>query len=205
MVKKMSLYLAGVMVRNLHEPSAEAEVYAYGLENLINNVVELLLLIMLSLLLDLFVPAMLVLLAFAGLRIPGGGAHLGTFPRCLVSSVASILLLALCSQHVPDLGIWNVPVSMGIMALGLVIIVIRVPAGTQKKTVSEAALRQRQKYITATTLLIITAAAIILFEKGRGASAYALLAGGVWAFFIICPPGYRLFDTIDKIMDRKRR
>lgn len=205
MVRKISLYLAGAMVRNLREPSAEVEVYAYGLENLIANVTELLILIIMSLVFDIFIPAMLALFAFVILRIPGGGAHLSTFPRCLVSSVASILLLALLAREAPDMGAWNTWLIFVVFLIGLLIILIRVPAGTHKKTITEAALRRQQKYITSSALLIITGAASFLFRDGRVVMAYALLAGSAWAFFIISPLGYWLFEAIDNIMDRTRR
>lgn len=201
MNKWLSSKIASDIGLHLNSSSEEVEVYAYGLENFLNNVLELLLLFILASLLGLLIPAFLVLMAFGLIRVPGGGAHFKTFPRCLTFSLLLMLGLAKLSQMLALSTSWALVAIVVLTAAGLVIIKTWVPAGTEKKRITATHEIRQQKCITSVTLLITVLTTTVLLFCGYDSLANALLLGWLGGLIVITPWGYKLFHTLDQGMD----
>ncbi len=201
MNKWLSSKIASDIGRHLGSSSDEVEVYAYGLENFLNNMLELLLLFVFASLLGLLIPAFLVLIAYGLIRVPGGGAHLKTFPRCLTCSLLLMLGLAKLSQMLPLRFEWAMVAIIVLAAGGLSIIRAWVPAGTEKKQVTAVHEIRQQKQITSLTLLLNVLIAVILLYCGYNSLANAVLLGWLCGLLVITPWGYKLFHTLDHGMD----
>lgn len=201
MIKLLSCKIASNIGRQLQSSTEEVEVYAYGLQTFLNNVLELILLFLLAWGLGLLTPAFLVLTAFALIRVPGGGAHLKTFPRCLIAGLIVILGLAKLSQ----LMAWNIQTGLfAVIVLtvaGLGIVKAWVPAGTEKKRVTAPAEIKQQKRITFFTLLVNSLLAAGCLNSGYAHEANAIILGMFCGLWVITPWGYMLFHTLDHGMD----
>ena len=201
MNKWLSSKIASDIGQHLGSSAEEVEVYAYGLENFLNNALELLLLFVLSSFLGLLIPTFLVLMAYGLIRVPGGGAHLKTFPRCLTTSLLLMLGLAKLSEMLP-LGIaWALAAIIILTIAGLAVIRAWVPAGTEKKRVTAAHEIRQQKQITSVTLLVNVLTAAGLLYCGNSSLVNATLLGWLAGLLVITPWGYRLFHTLDHGMD----
>ncbi|MGI6469664.1 MAG: accessory gene regulator B family protein [Syntrophomonadaceae bacterium] len=205
MIKHLSWKIASHLGQNLQTSPAEVEVYAYGLESLFNNLLELLLLFLLAWATDLLLPCFLVLTAFALIRVPGGGAHLSTFPRCLTASLLVMLSMAKLSEMIS----WPASAALALIlvltGMGLGIIKAWVPAGTEKKMVTAPEEIKQQKRITTGTLLVGSMAALGLVYSGYLEQANAMILGSLCGLFVITPWGYKLFHILDQGIDRLER
>ena len=205
MNKWLSSKIASDIGRHLNSSAEEVEVYAYGLENFLNNALELLLLFVFASLLGLLMPTFLVLTAYGLIRVPGGGAHFKTFPRCLTSSLLLMLGLAKLSGTF-TLGAGGALLSVIMLAAGgLAIIRAWVPAGTDKKRVTAAQEIRQQKSITSVTLLVNVLSAAVLHYCGYGGLANAILLGWLCGLLVITPWGYKLFHALDQGIDTLER
>ena len=204
MIKHLSLKIASHLGQHLQTSPADVEVYAYGLESFLNNVLELLLLFLLAWATNLLMPSFLVLIAFALIRVPGGGAHLSTFPRCLTASLIVMLGMAKISVMIN----WPASVAFAVIliltGLGLGITKAWVPAGTEKKRVTAADEIKQQKQITTGTLVAGSIAALGLIYSGHVQQANAMILGSLCGLFVITPWGYKLFHTLDQGIDRMK-
>jgi len=163
--------------------------------------IKLTLLVILSLILDIFWPVILVLLAFAGFRLPGGGVHLSTYSRCLVVGLILILALAklaLTMQMDPESLIF----ALVVVSFTAIYTIIRwVPAGTEKKKVTNPAEVKGQKLkTTAFFLLWLITCSLLLFYK-QDIYALALVSGAAGGLFFITPWGYRIIHNLDNIIN----
>lgn len=197
--------MAGNLGIQLQANQDEIAVYAYGMEVFLNNFIELSLLLLLSLFLDIFEPAVLVLGAFMAFRIPGGGVHLGTYARCLLFSLTVILSLAKVSTIIflsPEL---LLVLSLLLALLAVIIIIKWVPGDTEKKPLNDPELIKKQKIKTSISFLLYLLLAVILFWQGNYFYIQALLLGALGGLFLITPWGYRFIAKLDSILDMRKR
>lgn len=205
MIKQLSWKIAIAMGSQLQSSDSDIEVYAYGLESFLNNFLEVVLLVVLSVVLNMFVPTMLVLAAFALVRVPGGGAHLGTYPRCLVASLLSILLLARLSIIYTMTGTVFLIFLISLAAVGIAAILLWVPAGTEKKRVTDNREIIQQKYVTGVLLILCLMVAWMWDRNNSATYATAVILGNLWGVIMISPIGYWFFGVLDHWMDLVQR
>lgn len=203
MIKRLSLRLARALGRQLPASEGEIEVYAYGLEIFLGTAVKLLLIVVISLFLGIFWPSLLVVLAFAGFRIPGGGVHLSTYSRCLFIGLTFILALAVLAASLPaDTGVLKSMLLL-VALLAVCTIIVWVPAGTDKKRVTDPGDIRRQKIKTGLFLLLWFAACSLFIHRGQSTCALALISGAAGGLFLVTPWGYRFFSSLDKMLNGK--
>ncbi|MGI6434490.1 MAG: accessory gene regulator ArgB-like protein [Syntrophomonadaceae bacterium] len=201
MIKTLSMRIASNLGFQLRSSEAEVEVYAYGLESFFNNFFAVLLLFLIAWGLQIIVPTLLVLTAFGLVRVPGGGAHLETYPRCLISSLLAMLILAILSTMFQSVETWTLLLGVVILAGGFVVVCAWVPAGTEKKMITDPAQVKQQKYITSATLLTAILTASWCIYRGFPSQAAAIIMGSMWGLFIITPLGYQVFHILDQGLD----
>lgn len=191
------------MGRQLQVTDNQVEVYSYGLEILLGSIVKFVLLVILALLLHILSLTMLVLLTFAGFRIVGGGVHLSTYNRCLVVGVALILALAkLSTLEVNDS---LLIIAFVLVALFTLYTVIRwVPAGTEKKVISNKADRKKQKLETGLFSIIWMLVFMWFLRNGYSNYSLALITGASGSLFLITPGGYLMMANLDRSLDKLR-
>nr|WP_054696732.1 accessory gene regulator B family protein [Syntrophomonas palmitatica] len=131
MVKALSVRLGHKLGQSLQANNDEIEVYSYAFELLLCGLIEILFLFFFALLFGIFTNTLLVFLAFAGFRIPGGGAHMQTYMHCVIKGLVLQLTFAYLST-------FYMPIEVIIALFGLMIllalttIIFWVPAGTEK-------------------------------------------------------------------------
>ena len=203
MIQKGAAYLAKFMGRQLQVTDNQVEVYSYGLEILLGSIVKFVLLVISALLLHILSLTMLVLLTFAGFRIVGGGVHLSTYNRCLVVGVALILALAKLSTLKVNDSLLIIAFVM--VALFAIYTVIRcVPAGTEKKVISNKADRKKQKLETGLFSVIWMLVFMWFLRNGYSNYSLALILGASGSLFLITPGGYRMMAYLERSLDQLR-
>lgn len=204
MIKAFCSKVAGNLGMQMQANEDEIAVYAYGMEVFINNFIELGLLILLSLFLGIFEPAVLVLGAFMAFRIPGGGVHLSTYIRCLFFSLTVILCLAKISTVIilnPEL-LFALILLLSLLAF--ITIIKWVPGDTEKKPLRNPELIKKQKIKTAISFLLWLLLTFILILQGYYFYIQALFLGALGGLFLISPWGYRFINNLDDVLNMQK-
>lgn len=192
--------IAITMGARLQVDRDRVEVYAYGLEIILGALVQLTLLILLSLVMDVFITTMVCMIAFASLRYFGGGVHLSTYSGCLTVSVA--LLLALGKLATIDISFEALTViSILALLMGTFIIIRWVPAGTDKKQIKDEATRLRQRKKALMILITWFVITLLLITQKSTANAFAVALGTLGSLFLITPWGYSAAKALDNILN----
>lgn len=200
MLASFSKKWAAEVGRQLGSTNNEVEVYTYGLEIFLCIVINILTIFFISIVLDVLIQALLITLTIAGIRVYGGGSHLATYSRCLVSGTVIVIGLALLSMvSVPA------PVIHGLAILCLLMAfwVIKrwIPAGTEKKSITDPEQQLMQKRKTAATMLIWLLLLSMTIYYSAFDYEFCLILGALAGLFTITPAGYKFSKAIDKACD----
>lgn len=205
MIKRLSDRMATAMGIHLQSSEEEIQVYAYGLEIIFCSLSKIVLFFLISALLGIFDYAFLVFLAFAIFRTLGGGVHLKTYSRCLLVGLTFLLFLSKLAS------LWDYSYSLlwipliAVSILAIVDIVLWVPAGTEKKTVTDPQDIMGQKRRTGFFLVIWLICTISLIKMSYPDYAIALILGALGGLFLITPWGYGLFKKLDFYLDKRNQ
>jgi accessory gene regulator B len=196
MLASFSKKWAAEVGRQLGSDSDEVEIYAYGFEVFLCIVINLMAIFFISVVLDVFIQSLLITLTIAGIRVYGGGSHLATYSRCLISGTTIVIGLALLSRvSVPA----PVVHGLAILCLLMAIWVIRrwVPAGTEKKSITDYKQRLIQKRKTAVIVIIWALMISVTIYYSAFNYELCLILGALAGLFTITPAGYKLSQAID--------
>jgi accessory gene regulator B len=202
-MRSLALKAACQLGEYLQASDEEIEVYAYSAEIILVQTVQTSVYIAIAAATGYLLPALLVMAGFSGFRFLAGGPHLNTFLRCLVFSGLTVAVLVAVS--IPA---WPEPVRYGaeaFMLLATLYVTYKwVPAGTEKKTVRDPALRRRQKIKTLVFIIAFSALLVLLEIKNQDLVTQALLAGVIGSALFIFPWGYRTMLSCDTLLDHSR-
>lgn len=204
MIKALSLNIARGIASQLQNNEKQIEIYAYGMEILLGSLIKITLLIVLAFLLHILPHTLLVLVAFAGFRIPGGGVHLHTYARCLTVGLVLLLGLALTATILSPGETIVFVTLIGAALLAVVTIICWVPAGTDKKQFTNPEIIQDNKVKTAVFAVIWFLTSLLLMHNQHLDFAFALALGAVASLFFITPWGYFIMNRVDQLLSGNR-
>jgi len=176
----------------------QIEIYAYGLEIILGAVIKLILILFLALLLGTLDTTIILFIFFALFRCFGGGAHLSTYPRCLVFGVCLIVGLGYLAQTTISIHALIILSALS-LALNIFTCIKWVPAGTEKKYITEPFLRLRQKQKYFLVIIGWCLTLLLLIKLSLSTYGFAVLLGSFGAMLLILPSGYWLLNTIDNL------
>lgn len=176
----------------------QIEIYAYGLEIILGAVIKLILILFLAFLLGTLDTTIILFAFFALFRCFGGGAHLSTYPRCLVFGVCLIVGLGYLAQTPIRIHILIILSALS-LALNIFTCIKWVPAGTDKKYIIEPTLRLRQKKKYFLVIIGWCLTLLLLIKLSLSTYGVAVLLGSFGAMLLIMPSGYWLLNTIDNL------
>lgn len=196
MVKKMSDNIADYISNELNYDSERKEILSYGIEIFLGESLKIISIIVLSLILNIFSYTLIAMVSFMIFRTVIGGAHNSTYARCFLTSVLWILLIGFLGKNfyfITENYQW-----LAFLVLGLAVIftIIWVPAGTEKKTIKNKALRYKMKIIS--FILLVLWITLILWSQDSVNKIYTLssILGVSSTFFLVTPPAYTLMKKI---------
>ncbi|MDF9409469.1 MAG: putative accessory gene regulator protein [Pelotomaculum sp. PtaB.Bin013] len=200
MIKTLARKIAIVMGAQLKVNRDQVEIFTYGLELIFGTLVQLVLIMSLSLLVDTFITTMLCLIAFASLRFFGGGVHLSTYPLCLVIGVSLLISLGkLATLAVNPVSLTFI--SALILLMGIYVIFRWVPAGTAKKQIRDESIRQEQRKKAFLVLTVWSVVIVMLITQKMAADAFAVILGILGSLILMTPLGYKAAKVLDSILN----
>jgi accessory gene regulator B len=205
LIKRLSDRMATAMGIHLQSSEEEIQVYAYGLEIIFCSLSKIVLFFLISALLGIFEYALLVFLAFAIFRTLGGGVHLKTYARCLTVGLILLLFLTKLAStwNYVNSFVWIALIAVSILAV--IAIILWIPAGTEKKTITDPQDIMGQKRKTAVFLVIWLVCTVMLIKIGYPGYATALILGAFGSLFMISPWGYYLLGKLDFYLDKSKQ
>ncbi|WP_422448474.1 accessory gene regulator ArgB-like protein [Thermoanaerobacterium sp. DL9XJH110] len=195
MLQSCSRMLSRIIVKELKSERFEPEILEYGLQIMLGSLFKFCSIVFFSILLKTFPETMASLAAFALLRHFAGGVHCKTYGMCYITGVAMFLANGLVVKYAAfpaDILIW---VNNLWLVLSLFITLKWVPAGTEKKAVSDGRTRERLKGMTMIILGAVFILTNALYLAGRANYLEAVFLGVVEEMLFVTPFGYRLLKA----------
>lgn len=202
MIATVSNNIAAYLGNRLNSSQDQVEVYAYGLQILLGAMIKVVLIVFLAWALNTLNITLVLFLVFAAFRCFGGGAHLRTYPRCLVFGTSIIVGLGLLSQFYLDSTVLEV-LFISTFILAIYACIKWVPAGTEKKQFTDDKVCSLQKKKLLMVIIIWSCMVVYLMGLALNTYVLAVILGAWGSLFLITPWGYQLLATIDKLTDMK--
>lgn len=203
MIKKLSKKLSISLSKRLDGNDEDVEIWAYGLELLLNGAIKFGLIAGLSTVFGIFKPTILALATFAIFRHFGGGVHFSTYLRCLTSGVVMFLILGSISNVKGNTFNYNLLFYVTLF-LGVLTIIKWVPGDTEIKPIKNREDRKKQKIKTTIALIFWIIIVQVLIKLNNFKYISPIILGAFTSFIFITPLGYWFITSIDNILDKTK-
>ncbi|MCR2045568.1 accessory gene regulator ArgB-like protein [Anaerosalibacter massiliensis] len=203
MTNKISKKLALSLGNNLNGTNEDIEIWAYGLELLLNGIIKFAFIVSLAAIFGIFKATILSLITFAIFRHFGGGVHFSTYLRCLTSGIIIFLILGKISCF--NIVISNYKFLFYItLFLGILTIAKWIPGDTKIKPMKNKEDRRKQKLKTTVVLIIWITIVQYLNRLNNIQYILPIVLGAFTSFTFITPFGYWIINSIDKYLDKTK-
>lgn len=202
MIHNFAVRCAAYIANNLSMDVSRQEVVAYGLEVIIGGLLKILILIIASFILGIMPQVWTTYVVLAFFRIPAGGPHCTAYSRCLVWTVITLCLIGVLAKYINvDTFILDLIFYMAI-AIGIIEVIILVPADTEAKPITRVEDRRRNKLWTLGVLVAYFCLWHILdlHKSLRLATCLILL----FQQFMLTSWGYKFMAKLDQLLILKR-
>lgn len=204
-VLKWSYSCAKHLANVLNENHNKRAIYYYGFYIVFGTLVKGTILISLSLLLGVLVPALLTVSALGSLRLVAGGYHFDTYGKCLFVSLVFVITAALISQY--TYSYWNlisiVVFLLVIFVFSLFMLIKYAPKDTPTKPITEPAAIRKYKRLSIAYLGILLILCSVLTILDLKLYVIAIGFGISLEIFTITPAGHSFFNTIKNGLNKK--
>jgi len=206
-IRSCSYSCAKYLSSKLNENHEKRRIYDFGFQVVLGAIFKGTLLVLISLLLRIFVPAIIVVAVFGSLRMLAGGYHMNTYTKCMFVSLALFISAALLSgytyQYWPK---W----SLVILAAATFIVSIPVllkwaPADNPNRPITKPEEIRKFKRLSIVYMVIWSLViATVLWIEPVNHQIYVIAAslGVLMELFTISPAGQGFFHKISGSVDR---
>lgn len=199
MISSICRKTAEALGRELDANNDQIEVYAYALEILLGTAIKLALIILLAIIFDILITTLIFLFTLAIFRWLGGGVHLSTYLRCLLVGLFLVLGMGYVAALEVD-SLYLLCLFLISLFTAVYVIVKWVPAGTEKKRVTEIEKRSRQKRESMYALTVWSIGVFACIYSGFYSYALAAILGSLSSSFLMMPTGYHVIGNLDNIL-----
>lgn len=196
MIDSLSKRIAAWLAREMSIDRDTEEIYQYGLNLLLLNLLEVLLIVLIAFFINTLNTTLVVLLVFTVFRCVGGGAHMSTPARCLLVGSLQIVVLGIIAAMPIESWILQIMV-VGTLIFNLTVTIKWVPGGTEKKPLNEPEVRRRSKIISLIITLSWLTVALIMIYTSNTQYILSIILGAFSAMFLVTPIGYRFNRILD--------
>jgi len=199
MISSICRKTAEALGKELDANNDQVEVYAYALEILLGTTLKLVLIILLATIFDILITTLIFLFTLAIFRWLGGGVHLSTYLRCLLVGLSLVLGMGYVSSLEVD-RLYIVCLFLLSLLVAIYVIVKWVPAGTDKKKVTEIEKRLKKKKESIFALIVWSIGVIACINSNLYSYALAAILGSVFSSFLMMPAGYQFIGSLDNLL-----
>jgi len=194
--------IAQKLGKQLNADKNQVEIYAYSLGILIAHIFAFAIIFFIGFWLETIPNILFFLMVYGTYRFLGGGAHLGAYNRCMITTILIIAGLGSISKY------YTHPILIQVSFLAATVFSIIatwrwVPSGTEKHPITNPIFIQKQKKRMLCIIPFFTMIMLILYIKGWTAYSLSMILGSLVSIFLISPWGYTLLKRIDTLIDGK--
>jgi len=205
-IRSWSYSCAKYLSNKLNESHEKRRIYYFGFQVILGAVFKGILLVIISLLLRIFVPAMIVVAVFGSLRMLAGGYHMNTYTKCMFVSLALFISAALLSRYTYQY--WT-QWSLIILAAATFIISIPVllkwaPADNPNRPITKPEEIRKFKFLSIVYMIIWSLViTTVIWTEPSSYQIYIIAAslGVLLELFTISPTGQGFFHKISGSVD----
>lgn len=199
-IDRYAFALAKGLTEQMNESHEKRGVYYYGFQIVLGGIVKVTLLAAISLILGAFMPTATLLFFFATLRVLAGGVHMDTYGKCIASSLIMFISCGVLIRY--TYMYWSLELVIGFVAatflIGLLLMLKWAPGDTPNKRITNPAEIKRLKSLSIAYMIVWAALTAVLIYFDLPMYALASTFGVALEAFTITPPGYRLFEGLEK-------
>lgn len=200
MINIISQNLSKSLGQSINASEEDISIYAYGIEIFLGVIIKFSLVLILAILLGILETALVFMFTFSFFRFLEGGVHLSTYLRCLTFGLLLVLGVGYLST-IPLTSYIITSLFIVTILMGLYVCIKWVPAGTDKKQITDADERLKQKRKTLYTLAIYSIIVVVLLANNYPAYGLACIYGSILSSFLVTPWGYSVMNTVDKFFN----
>lgn len=197
MLHKLAQITAEYISHELSLNNSRKAIITYGMESILGGVVKLFVFITIPLFLGILPQTWTALASSAFFRFPSGGAHCTAFYRCLIGSLSTFVFLGAMAKNLSTFFPVNMIFFVSI-SLGLLGVMIWVPADTEAKPVTRQSQKDKAK-LGAYAVLSFYIFLRFHYEIPPDL-LFALSLGLLTQLFTITPLGYRVMEILDQFL-----
>lgn len=198
MIKSVAKIFAEILGKSLQAGKGEMAIYSYGLEILLGAMLKIALILLISAILGILHPCLVFLGVFFLFRWLGGGVHLKTYWGCVLFGTILVITMGKVSQL-------NFPVFYLVTFFAMTVLfslwvcIKWVPGGTDKKSISDPAVRKKQKMETLLAIAFWSVGVVLCLLTRHLNISWAAILAAFWSSFFVTPIGYESITLIDKL------
>lgn len=193
-MQALAHYLANYIVREA-KTNKSVEVIAYGLELVLNLLVQLMIILSIAYIFNILPTVVCVIIPAILFRVLVGGGHCSTFISCTFTSVILFTMLGYLAYIISFNLLW-----VFIIYLILFLLVITY-APLEPRGVRPKSSTIKIKIASCVFLFLVFLLCIKLYEHNHMITAF--IFGLCWQVFSITPPGAWAIRKLDNLMNRK--
>lgn len=175
LLAKLSQKIGDDLVRSSVIEAEDAEIYIYGINQILVSVFNVLSALIIGLILGTFFEVMVFMAAYIPLRIFAGGYHAKTPLRCYIFSVIMLIIVSLGMKYLP-LAEW---VYYAILLATAIVVLVLSPVEDRNKPLDEIehkVYKRRAMFIAAAELLVGLAFMLVGLDNLFVAVVYSFAA-----------------------------
>lgn len=201
----LSYSFANYLMYQLKENHEKRRVYYYGFQIFIGSIVKAVIMISVSALLGILMPALIILFVFGTLRVLAGGFHMDTYGKCIATSTILFVATGLIAQYTYKQ--WATIYIIALLILTVIttlpVIYKWAPRDTPNKPITSFEEIKKYKKLSFIYIIVwvLLNSTIILIEQIKGYKYLDMVVisscfGVLLEIMTVTPAGYGLFERI---------
>ncbi|MCX7748259.1 MAG: accessory gene regulator B family protein [Clostridia bacterium] len=197
-IQTWSYSCANHLMVQLKENHERRRVYYYGFQVVIGAIVKGALLIALSFLLGTLIPSIIIVVAFASLRMIAGGYHMNTYGKCIFVSLAMFLIAGIVARYTYQY--WRIEYILLLLfftfVISLPILGKYAPRDTPNRPISDPSEIKKFKRLSFIHIFAFLVVCILLIYLNGSLYVLSVCLGILLELFAVSNLGHKFFDKI---------
>ncbi|MDF2988561.1 MAG: Accessory regulator [Eubacterium sp.] len=206
-INKWSYACAKGLSEALNENHQKRREYNFGFQIIIGEFVKFSAIIIVSLIFGVFLPALVITLAFVSLRMIAGGYHMDTQGKCLLVTLGLFIPAALIAKYTCHY--WNTLQLVLLIFItfiaGLYALIRYAPRDNPNKPITEPDEILKFKKLSLGYLFVWLVIIVVLTLLQMKLFVISLGFGVLLELFMITQAGHKFFDLIKYRLGQKRK
>lgn len=197
-IEALSYSGADYLMKQKGENHEKRRVYFYGFQIIFGVIVKFLILFVLALATGTIMPAFLMTIVFASLRVIAGGYHMDTFGKCLGVSISMFITFSIIARYTYHY--WNTYQIFIFASITVVISLISLyrwaPSDNPNRPITEPSEIKKFKKLTFIYLGVWIIIALVLIHFKLYMIFLSIAFGLLLEIFSITPAGHAFFSFV---------